>query len=54
MARKIDGLVRAKPDIIVITGGTFAAQKALSCATRRNPALAQVQASVTDRNWPDM
>ena len=44
MVRKIDGLVKAKPDIIVMTGDTFAVQKALSGAMRRNPALAQVPA----------
>ena len=44
MVRKIDGLVRAEPDIIVMTGDTFAVQKALSGAMRRNPALAQVPA----------
>ncbi len=44
MVRKIDGLVKAKPDIIVMTGDTFAVQKALSGAMRRNPALAQMPA----------
>ncbi len=44
MVRKIDGLVKAKPDIIVITGDTFAVQKALSGAMSRNPALADVPA----------
>ena len=44
MVRKVDGLVKAKPDIIVMTGDTFAVQKALSGAMRRNPALAQVPA----------
>jgi hypothetical protein len=44
MVRKIDGLVKAKPDIIVMIGDTFAVQKALSCAMRRNPALAAVPA----------
>ena len=44
MIRKIDGLVKAKPDIIVMTGNVFAVQKALSRAMRRNPALADVPA----------
>ena len=44
MVRKIGGLAKAKPDIIVMTGDTFAVQKALSGAMRRNPALAQVPA----------
>ncbi|MEA3416792.1 MAG: ABC transporter substrate-binding protein [Thermodesulfobacteriota bacterium] len=44
MVRKMDGLVKAKPDVIIITGDTFAVQKALYGAMRRNPALAQVPA----------
>jgi hypothetical protein len=44
MVRKIDGLVKAKPDIIVMTGDTFAVQKALAGAMRRNPALVAVPA----------
>ncbi len=44
IARKIDRLIKAKPDIIVMTGNAFAVQKALSGAMRRNPALADVPA----------
>ncbi len=44
MVRKIDGLVRAEPDIIVMTGDTFAVQKALAGAVKKNPALAAVPA----------
>ena len=44
MVRKIDGLVKAKPDIIVMTGDTFAVQKALAATVKKNPALAAVPA----------
>ena len=42
MVRKIDELVKAKPDVIVMTGNTFAVQKALAAAVKKNPALAAV------------
>ena len=42
--RKLDSLVRAKPDIIVMTGNPFAVQKALAAAVKKNPALANVPA----------
>ncbi|RZB30063.1 MAG: hypothetical protein SRB1_02343 [Desulfobacteraceae bacterium Eth-SRB1] len=42
--RKLDALVRAKPDIIVMTGNPFAVQKALAAAVEKNPALANVPA----------
>ncbi len=44
LIRKLDALVRAKPDVIVMTGNAFAVQKALSSAIMRNPALAAVPA----------
>jgi ABC-type Fe3+-hydroxamate transport system substrate-binding protein len=42
--RKLDALAKAKPDVIVMTGNSFAVQKALSAAVKKNPALAQVPA----------
>ena len=42
--RKLDALVMAKPDIIVMTGNPFAVQKALAAAVKKNPALANVPA----------
>jgi len=44
MIRKLDAIARAKPDIIVMTGDSFAVQKALTAAVKKNPALAQVSA----------
>ena len=42
--RKLDALVMAKPDIIVMTGNSFAVQKALAAAVKKNSALANVPA----------
>ena len=42
--RKLNALVMAKPDVIVMTGDFFAVQKALAAAMKKNPALAQVPA----------
>jgi hypothetical protein len=42
--RKLDGLVEAAPDAIVMTGDALAVQKVLSDAIKKNPALAQVPA----------
>ena len=42
--RKLDALLKAKPDVIVMTGNPFAVQKALAAAVKKNPALANVPA----------
>jgi hypothetical protein len=42
--RKLDGLVEAAPDAIVVTGDALAVQKVLSGAVEKNPALADVPA----------
>ena len=42
--RKLDGLIAAAPDAIVMTGESVAVQKALAEAIRKNPALADVPA----------
>jgi hypothetical protein len=42
--RKLDGLVVAAPDAIVMTGDAVAVQKAIVKALKQNPALAQVPA----------
>jgi ABC-type Fe3+-hydroxamate transport system substrate-binding protein len=42
--RKLDSLVAALPDAIIITGDGFAIQKALSCALADNPDLLKVPA----------
>jgi hypothetical protein len=42
--RKLDGLVAAAPEAIVMTGDPIAVQKALAEAIRKNPALAEVPA----------
>lgn len=44
MIRKLDALIQAKPDVIVMTGNAFAVQKALAAQVKKNPALAQVPA----------
>ena len=44
MIRKLDALIQAKPDVIVMTGNAFAVQKALAAQIKKNPALAQVPA----------
>ena len=42
--RKLDGLVAAAPEAIVMTGEAIAVQKVLAEAMRKNPALAEVPA----------
>lgn len=42
--RKLDGLVAAAPDAIVMTGDAVAVQKAIAKALKENPALAHVPA----------
>jgi len=42
--RKLDKLLIAKPDIIVMTGNPFAVQKSLAAAVKKNPALTNVPA----------
>ena len=42
--RKLDGLVAASPDAIVMTGDAIAVQKSLAAAVGKNPALAEVPA----------
>jgi len=44
MIRKLDGLIKAKPDVIIMTGDAFAVQKVLSAQAKSNPALAMVPA----------
>ena len=44
MVKKMDVLIQAKPDVIVMTGNVFAVQKALAAAVKKNPALAQLPA----------
>ena len=44
MIRKLDVLIQAKPDVIVMTGDAFAVQKALAAQVKKNPALAKVPA----------
>jgi ABC-type Fe3+-hydroxamate transport system substrate-binding protein len=40
----LDPLIKANPDVIVMTGNAFAAQKALAAYMKNNPALANVEA----------
>jgi hypothetical protein len=42
--RKLDGLIKAAPDAIVMTGDAVAVQKLLAKAIRKNPALGDVPA----------
>ncbi|MDL1959429.1 MAG: ABC transporter substrate-binding protein [Deltaproteobacteria bacterium] len=42
--RKLDGLIKAKPDVIIMTGDAFAVQKVLSVQTKNYPNLAAVPA----------
>ena len=42
--RKLDGLTKAMPDAIIMTGDALAVQKVISRAVKRNPDLAQVPA----------
>ena len=42
--RKLNKLLIAKPDIIIMTGNPFAVQKALGAAVKKNPALTSVPA----------
>ena len=44
MIKKLDALIQAKPDVIVMTGNAFAVQKALAAQVKKNPALAKVPA----------
>ena len=44
MIKKLDALIQAKPDVIVMTGNAFAVQKALSAQVKKDPALAEVPA----------
>ena len=44
MIRKLDGLVKANPDVIVMTGHALAVQRALSAAVKKHPAIANVPA----------
>ncbi len=44
MVRKLNGLTRAKPDVIIMTGQSIAVQKALAAAVKMYPALAEVPA----------
>ena len=48
MCRKLAGLVEANPDVIVMTGNSFAVQSALHEAVKRNPALAGIPALKND------
>jgi len=45
--RKLDGLIAAAPEAIVMTGDAIAVQKVLAEAMRKNPALAEVPAIQT-------
>lgn len=42
--RKLDGLLATQPEVILLTGNTFAVQKKLSDAVTKNPTLQQVPA----------
>ena len=42
--RKLNKLIAAKPDIIIMTGNPFAVQKTLAAAVKKNPALTSVPA----------
>jgi len=40
----LDPLIKANPDVIVMTGNAFAVQKALAVYAKKHPALADVKA----------
>ncbi len=42
--RKLNSLIKANPDIIIMTGDIFAVQKALAIGVKKNPALAELSA----------
>lgn len=42
--RKLNGLIAANPDVIIMTGNALAVQKALYSAVKQNPALANISA----------
>ena len=42
--RKLNALTKANPDVIIMTGNSFAVQKALCAGVKKNPALTQVPA----------
>ena len=44
LIRKLDGLAKANPDVIVMTGNAFAVQKALAAAVKKYPAMANMPA----------
>ncbi len=44
LIRKLNGLAKANPDVIVMTGNAFAVQKALAAAVKKYPAMADVTA----------
>lgn len=44
LIRKLDALIQAKPDVIIMTGNAFAVQKALAAAVKKDPAIANVPA----------
>jgi len=43
-AGRLTGIEKANPDVIVLTGDAFAAQKALQSALKKNPAVAKIAA----------